>query len=85
MFESSGKWSWEIQKDLQTEVKQLKEQLGEKNKRIEDLEFYVRQFLDVLASTHTSHKEALPKLLSHLNHLVNPKDESGEMLRGERE
>ncbi|QOW46034.1 MULTISPECIES: hypothetical protein [Acinetobacter] len=61
----------------------LYRELKKKDKRIEDLEFYVRQFLDVLASTHASHKEVLPKLLSHLNHLVNPKDESGEILRGE--
>ncbi|MFW1859148.1 hypothetical protein [Acinetobacter defluvii] len=38
MFENSGKWSWEIQKDLQSEVKRLKEQLREKGKQIEYLE-----------------------------------------------
>lgn len=56
----------------------------EGNKRIHDLEFYVRQFLFVLSSNHETHREALPKLICHLNHLVNPRSELEKALRGER-
>lgn len=34
-YSPSEKWSWEIQMELQVEIKQLKKQLDEKDKRIE--------------------------------------------------
>lgn len=76
----TGKEAFEAgQASKKAEIEKLKAEKEGLEKRNHDLEFYVRQFLNVLASEHEPHREALPELLCHLNHLVN----SEKTLRGD--
>lgn len=54
---------WEAWQEQQVEINELQ-------KHVHDLEFSIRQFLDVLESKHPEHKEFLPALVGELHRVV---------------